>query len=284
MKRTLLIAFLFSSVMTFAQVVASQVDDFQDGTTQGWRIGNAAGPTEMPMNVADAGPNGAGDNCLQYTSTGGGGVASKMVIYSQNLQWSGNFTSENIENIEMDARGQTNDLNLRVAMQGSDGTRICSTNAVTLRGDGVWTNVIIPLSDTDFTVVSGSGTVASVLSNVTTFRLLSSGSPTWQNADIVAAVLQIDNVIANASLSTTEFQETEFTISPNPAKNNLNIKLSNADSDMKLEIFDVLGKRVHKGLITNLNSSVNVSNLKSGMYLVRISNDKVSQTKRFIKQ
>lgn len=76
----------------------------------------------------------------------------------------------------------------------------------------------------------------------------------------------------------------EFTISPNPAKNSLNIKLSAKTSDLQVEVFDVLGKRIYKGLITKLESSVDVSNWKSGVYLVRVSDDKTTRTKRFIKQ
>ncbi|WP_296385087.1 T9SS type A sorting domain-containing protein [Winogradskyella sp.] len=93
-------------------------------------------------------------------------------------------------------------------------------------------------------------------------------------------------VVREGTLSTEDFknQNTEFIISPNPAKNKLNIKLPNANDDMKLEVFDLLGKRVYNGLVTQLESSLNVSNWKSGVYLVRVSNDKITQTKRFIKQ
>jgi hypothetical protein len=76
----------------------------------------------------------------------------------------------------------------------------------------------------------------------------------------------------------------QFMITPNPGKSTLNIKLSNTVEDSKLEVFDVLGKRVYIGLITKLESSVNVSNWKSGVYLIRVSNNKAIQTKRFIKQ
>ncbi|MDH7914177.1 T9SS type A sorting domain-containing protein [Winogradskyella sp. SYSU M77433] len=79
-------------------------------------------------------------------------------------------------------------------------------------------------------------------------------------------------------------QKDEFTISPNPAKNKLNITLPSTDNDIKLEVFDVLGKRVYKGVLTRLESSINVSDWKNGVYLVRVTNDKVTQTKRFIKQ
>jgi hypothetical protein len=79
-------------------------------------------------------------------------------------------------------------------------------------------------------------------------------------------------------------QDEDFVISPNPAEDKLNIKLLSANENVKLEVFDVLGKLIYKGEITQLESSVNISNWKSGVYLVRVSNNKTNQTKRFIKQ
>lgn len=77
----------------------------------------------------------------------------------------------------------------------------------------------------------------------------------------------------------------EFAISPNPAKRELHVTLSKkSDKDLTIEVFDVLGKRVYKDLITRLEYSVNVSNWKSGIYLVRVTDDQSTQTKRFIKQ
>ncbi|GAB4157210.1 MAG: hypothetical protein Tsb0033_08770 [Winogradskyella sp.] len=271
--------------MAYAQVTLNQTDDFQDGTTQEWRIGGAGNATNGPINVADAGPSGLGDNCLQYTSLGGSGVASKMVFYSQNQQWSGDFTSEGIDQINMDVNVQTNDLNLRIAMQGTNGTRICTTNAISVAANGTWSNVTFPISATDFTVVSGGGDAASVLSGVFTVRILSSSSPTWDLPDIIAATIQVDNITASSSLSIADLESnsTEFTISPNPSKNKLNVFLP-LNEDMNIEVFDILGKRVYKGILTQMSSSVNVSNWKSGVYLVRVYNDKISQTKRFVKQ
>ncbi|MCA0132227.1 T9SS type A sorting domain-containing protein [Winogradskyella alexanderae] len=286
MKRTLL---LFSTcLITFsltAQVTLNQVDDFQDGTTQNWRIGGAGNATDGPINVTNGGPSGAGDNCLQYTSTGTAGVASKMVFFSQNNQWSGDFITQGIDQINFDVNVQTNALNLRIALQGS-GTRICSTSAINVPATGNWSNITIPIDPSDFTIVSGGVDAATVLSNVQTLRILSSSTPTWDGPDVIAAIIQVDNILASSSLSIPEFQNqnTEFTISPNPGKNSLNIKLPTSNGDMKLEVFDVLGKRVYQGIITQLQSSVNVSNWRSGVYLVRVSNNESVQTKRFIKQ
>lgn len=287
MVRTLLLLiFVIIFVPTSnAQVTLNQVDDFQDGTTQEWRIGGAGNATNGPINVPNAGPAGSGDNCLQYTSLGGNGVASKMVFYSQNQQWSGDYTSEGVDQISMDVNVQTNDLNLRIAMQGTNGTRICSTNAINITANGTWSNITFPITAGDFTVVSGGGNAASVLSSVFTVRILSSSSPTWDLPDVIAATIQVDNVTASSSLSVTDFEgnNKEFTISPNPSKNKLNVILP-SNEEMNIEVFDVLGKRVYKGILSQMSSSVNVSNWKIGVYLVRVSNDTSTQVKRFIKQ
>ena len=44
-----------------AEITVGHVDDFQDGTTQHWRIGQ---PNPFPKNVANAGPQGMGDHAL----------------------------------------------------------------------------------------------------------------------------------------------------------------------------------------------------------------------------
>ncbi len=99
-------------------------------------------------------------------------------------------------------------------------------------------------------------------------------------------VLLGDNTAALSKIvmQFNSIQNEDFVISPNPSKDRLNIKLPSVNEDLKLEVFDVLGKLIYKGEITQLESSVNVSSWKSGVYLVRISNTKISQTKRFVKQ
>ncbi|MDP5081529.1 MAG: T9SS type A sorting domain-containing protein [Winogradskyella sp.] len=90
----------------------------------------------------------------------------------------------------------------------------------------------------------------------------------------------VSKIVADYNLD----QEADFVISPNPAINKLNIKLLSVNDNVKLEVFDVLGKLIYKREITQLESSVNISNWKIGVYLVRISNNKMTQTKRFLKQ
>ena len=289
MKQTLLflLCTFFVVKVLDAQVVGGQIDNFEDGTTQGWSDTSDTGFE----NISTGGPDGVDDNYLKDTATGTNGAGSRLVIRSLGAEWSGNFTSEGVFSIRFNARAQINDLDLRISVTGPGG-KFSSANFVTVEAGSGWTLVIIPITASDFVSVSdGSGggspgtDIDATLAAVSEMRILSNPNPAWRG-EVIDAEMNLDNIAAVSSLSTDEFknQNTEFTISPNPSKNSLNIKLPNSNEDMKLEVFDVLGKRVHKGIITQLQTLVNVSSWRSGVYLVRLSNDKTTQTKRFIKQ
>ena len=85
-------------------------------------------------------------------------------------------------------------------------------------------------------------------------------------------------------LSLNDHNINTFSISPNPGKSKLNLKLSRLSSTVNLEVFDVLGKEIYSNRLTNATTSVDVSKWNSGVYLVRVSTDSGVQTKRFVKQ
>ncbi|WP_178988925.1 T9SS type A sorting domain-containing protein [Winogradskyella schleiferi] len=106
-----------------------------------------------------------------------------------------------------------------------------------------------------------------------------------EHADFIGASESYNSLcFLNLELNDDLFQDESFKISPNPSKNKLNIKLPRTSDNMILEVFDVLGKRIHKSTITQLEASVDVSGWKTGVYLVKVSDENESQTKRFIKQ
>jgi hypothetical protein len=86
------------------------------------------------------------------------------------------------------------------------------------------------------------------------------------------------------TLSQDEFELSKFVISPNPARSSLKLRIPSVKSDMSLTVYDVLGKKIYQGVITQLESLVDVSNWKSGIYLVKVTDGQSTQTKRFIKQ
>ena len=288
--KLLLLSLLLTSTLALSQVVANQVDDFEDGTTQSWTIGNPGGAVTPPANVATGGPAGVDDNYLTYTSQPSqSGAGSKMIIFSAGTsQWanSSNYTAQGIVAIKMNARAFDEDLQLRVAFQGPNGKKICTTNAVEVRAGAGWISIEIPISASDFTSVSGGATtIEEVLANVNTMRIMSAISPTWANPDVFVATMNLDNINAATTLSVNQEEtQNDFEISPNPAKSILNIQLANSLDNANITIYDVLGKKVYSKDISNMNSSIDVSKWNSGVYIVRISTDSQTLTKRFMKQ
>ncbi|WP_452599883.1 T9SS type A sorting domain-containing protein [Pontimicrobium sp. MEBiC01747] len=94
-------------------------------------------------------------------------------------------------------------------------------------------------------------------------------------------------VTANITLSTPEFESEirEFSIYPNPSSSTMNIGLPALVEGLKVEVYDILGKKVYSDNISTLSTSVDVSQWNSGMFLVKLSSveDNVSLTKRFVK-
>lgn len=93
--------------------------------------------------------------------------------------------------------------------------------------------------------------------------------------------------VANTVLSNKDFQlnPVTFTISPNPSYRDLNVGINyNASKFYSLEVYDILGKQIHRGQLTKDNNAIDASGWRRGVYLVKLSSDDATQTKRFIKQ
>lgn len=86
----------------------------------------------------------------------------------------------------------------------------------------------------------------------------------------------------NQVLSIEENQLENFSVYPNPVNGN-NFYISTREN-ASVQIYDVLGKQVINTRVSQNANVVNVSSLKSGIYLVKISNGTRSVTKKLIKQ
>ena len=82
------------------------------------------------------------------------------------------------------------------------------------------------------------------------------------------------------TLSVNQFDTTKFSIYPNPTNTGF-VNISSATSDViSVKVYDMLGKQVKNETLTN--STLNVSNLKSGIYLVKITQNEASSTKKLV--
>ena len=104
-----------------------------------------------------------------------------------------------------------------------------------------------------------------------------------------SGVGQLDGTLNNNStspypsgnlLSVNQAFNIDFSIYPNPT-NTGNVTITSTNNDvMDVQVFDVLGKQVINQRLTNNN--LDVSNLRSGLYIVKINQNNASVTKKLV--
>lgn len=100
-----------------------------------------------------------------------------------------------------------------------------------------------------------------------------------QNAGMGVIYYDDFKMIDNDNLSVKQNQIDGLKIYPNPVTNGTFFINTSSDSTKEVVVYDVLGKQVIKTSTTN---SVNVSNLKGGVYIVKITEDGKTATRKLI--
>lgn len=83
----------------------------------------------------------------------------------------------------------------------------------------------------------------------------------------------------NRLLSDIDFNTSEIFVGPNPIRDELQIKLNNTDVLKEVSLFDISGKLILK----SANTTISTSHLEKGLYLVKITTDKGSFTRKLVK-
>ena len=92
--------------------------------------------------------------------------------------------------------------------------------------------------------------------------------------------LKISTSALEYNLSASSFSQIDgLKLYPNPAKNNLYIETT-LNSNIHVSIVNMLGKEVLKTKVNN--NTVNISNLTSGVYIVKITEENKTSTKKLI--
>ena len=206
MKLTLVALILLVLAAAFVApasgLTLGQFDDFEDGTTQNWTVGLLGAPHPAPpANIADGGPDGAGDNFLQLTSIGGGGPGSRLTALNLG-QWAGDYIASGVQYLGMDLRNQgSTDLALRLLLSdpvaGPPGNAAFSTDAISLSAGGDWTRVYFAVDPSVFTALVGNAHDA--FSGATELRIFHSASASYP-PEPIAALLGVDNITALAAV------------------------------------------------------------------------------------
>jgi len=218
--------------------------------------------------------------------------------------------TETFENLNTSIGSYSN-----VSWTGDDGG---TWNATDSRTDQSLNSSAITVRNGALTLPSTSGGIGTL--TVTTQRVFSGGSGTFNlkvNGNVVGTIAYDDTVqtitITNINIENTvsvvidgnstssnrvKFDDLSYTcytalgieefnpvivkLHPNPFKNNLTVVL-NSDIETNVEIFDILGKRIFQNAF-NRTSTLNLQALKTGIYIIRISQNNKTISKKLVKQ
>ncbi len=127
----------------------------------------------------------------------------------------------------------------------------------------------------------GTGPTGTTLTSTTSAQRNNAGCIDTNNnsVDFTAALplpRNSSSPLNTCSLSTNQNQISGLQVYPNPTKNILNI-ITDLNSAKNVEIYDMIGKKV---LVENIQSQLDVSSLLTGMYIVKITEDGKTSTKR----
>jgi hypothetical protein len=111
-----------------------------------------------------------------------------------------------------------------------------------------------------------------------------SGQPYVAYADFEysyqATVMKYDSVYTGLN----SHQQQKVSIYPDPATEKITIEISKAEKQSNLSIVNLEGQQLITSQITGPKTQIDISNLPSGVYFVRLTNDKTVEVGKFVKQ
>jgi hypothetical protein len=112
-----------------------------------------------------------------------------------------------------------------------------------------------------------------------------SGSPS--NPESPGSVIYVDDMSLDGVTTDAQYlfaDDKTVSIYPNPVSESFTLSLTENMKNAEIQIFDVLGKIVYNGMVASINNKINVNDIPTGLYTIRISDGNQVSTKKFLKQ
>lgn len=296
MKKTLLIlSLLFSFGFLQAQILLSENFDVAPPTN--WTTSNLSTPIGTtswfqgnPTDAATPGPfdsyEGATDSyvgCNFNSTTGANTISNWLFTPSVTIQ-DGDIISFYTRTTDPGATVYPDRLQMRIgsgaaptAPTGNTGVGGYTTLAVDVNPNLTTTGYPSVWTLYTYTVTGFPTPTACKIA----FRyFVTNGGPTGANSDYIG----IDSFSVNRPLSTSDFFSQNFALYPNPVKNIFNIASINGVTAENVKVIDINGRIVNEMNVSGLdNIQINVANLTSGVYFVKIQSEQGIGTSKIIK-
>ncbi|ESU28973.1 M36 fungalysin family metalloprotease [Flavobacterium limnosediminis JC2902] len=92
-------------------------------------------------------------------------------------------------------------------------------------------------------------------------------------------------VPASCAMGVDDFNnQKSIRVYPNPTRGQLNIAISNYSGKLSIQVFDLNGRKVYNQEVNDFNaeSAINLGNLQSGMYLIKVDGENLNYTQKII--
>ncbi|MBP4140102.1 endonuclease [Flavobacterium geliluteum] len=103
------------------------------------------------------------------------------------------------------------------------------------------------------------------------------------NSNLTTSRVAFDNLswTCYSNLNNEEFNSTEFSIYPNPATNQFSVNFKDGDGSFSIAIYSILGQKVFEKQNTT-NKIVETQNLSKGTYILKITKDSKTLTRKLL--
>ncbi len=146
-----------------------------------------------------------------------------------------------------------------------------------------WKATVMRFDGNQWIVVGNAGFSAGG-ANFTSIAFSLSGEPyvvyeDWMNSQ-ATTVMKYDSVMVGVN----ERQKSKFSLYPNPATDKITIEIAEGQAPIQLSMMNLNGKKVLTRSLIKPKTQIDIGNLPSGVYFVRLTNDKTVEVGKFVKQ
>jgi hypothetical protein len=152
--------------------------------------------------------------------------------------------------------------------------------------DGAYNNfmTVMKFDGTNWVYVGSPGFSAGRASYTSLVFSPSDGQPYVAYTDDTnyrkATVMKFDSVFVGVK----EQQKSSFSLYPNPATDKITIEIAEGQAPSQLSILNLNGEEVLTRSLIKPKTQIDISNLPSGVYFVRLTNDKTVEVEKVVKE